>query len=297
MVGGGGGLDEAVEGWWGALAAEVFVGVKEWRQRHPTATFVEIERRRRVLLGAAVTPHEGRLRLACDAPLADPPGTLQSYSNAALVQQHPSRRRYTADVTSRAARSGVHLGTQGWSYDGWSGLVYPPGTPSGDRLTHYAGLLSLVEIDSTYYATPPADRVRRWAAQTPDDFVLAPKVPKQVTQEGKLAEDTLPVLGHFLSTMALQHALEELPSLGGGDLQIGQSLFRSPGTGTGTAARRGASACTLLTGGTSRCTGGMASARAAQRPQRVLDATLAQRVVARAWRGRGHCATLAAGPP
>jgi YgiT-type zinc finger domain-containing protein len=29
---------------WGALAAEVFVGIKAWRQQHPRATFVELER-------------------------------------------------------------------------------------------------------------------------------------------------------------------------------------------------------------------------------------------------------------
>jgi YgiT-type zinc finger domain-containing protein len=28
---------------WAALAAEVFVGMKEWRQQHPKATFKEIE--------------------------------------------------------------------------------------------------------------------------------------------------------------------------------------------------------------------------------------------------------------
>jgi YgiT-type zinc finger domain-containing protein len=29
---------------WGALAAEVFVGIKAWRQQHPRATFVALER-------------------------------------------------------------------------------------------------------------------------------------------------------------------------------------------------------------------------------------------------------------
>lgn len=38
--GGPGELDDAR---WGGLAAEVFVGIKEWRQQHPAATFVEIE--------------------------------------------------------------------------------------------------------------------------------------------------------------------------------------------------------------------------------------------------------------
>ena len=24
----------------------------------------------------------------------------------------------------------VHIGTSGWSYDHWDGVLYPPGTPS-----------------------------------------------------------------------------------------------------------------------------------------------------------------------
>ena len=28
----------------------------------------------------------------------------------------------------------VHIGTSGWSYDHWEGVLYPPGTPPRDRL-------------------------------------------------------------------------------------------------------------------------------------------------------------------
>lgn len=35
--------NEALEARWQALADEVFVGMKEWRLQHPTATFAEIE--------------------------------------------------------------------------------------------------------------------------------------------------------------------------------------------------------------------------------------------------------------
>jgi YgiT-type zinc finger domain-containing protein len=35
--------DEAAEAKWGALAAEAFLGMREWRLQHPKATFKEIE--------------------------------------------------------------------------------------------------------------------------------------------------------------------------------------------------------------------------------------------------------------
>jgi YgiT-type zinc finger domain-containing protein len=63
-------LDEAAERRWGALAAEVFVGVKEWRQRHPAATFVEIERALDERWAAV------RARLLADLALASAAATL-----------------------------------------------------------------------------------------------------------------------------------------------------------------------------------------------------------------------------
>ena len=53
------------------------------------------------------------------------------------------------------------VGTPGWSYDQGDGLVYPAGLPKGNRLARYSRLFPLVEIDSTYYATPRSVLVRR----------------------------------------------------------------------------------------------------------------------------------------
>ncbi|HET7770511.1 MAG TPA: DUF72 domain-containing protein, partial [Chloroflexota bacterium] len=86
-----------------------------------------------------------------------------------------------AEAKATGKRGRILIGTQGWSYDQWQGLVYPAKTPSKERLRHYARLFDVVEVDSTYYAIPKPDSVRHWADQVPDGFLLVPKVPGEIT--------------------------------------------------------------------------------------------------------------------
>jgi hypothetical protein len=58
------------DGRWDTLAAEVFVGIKEWRQQHPRATFVELERALDARWAAV------RARLLQDLALASAAATL-----------------------------------------------------------------------------------------------------------------------------------------------------------------------------------------------------------------------------
>jgi uncharacterized protein YecE (DUF72 family) len=71
----------------------------------------------------------------------------------------------------------VRYGTCSWSEKSWVGPFYPPGTKAADYLRHYATQFDTVEIDSSYYACPPLERVQRWAEETPAGFVLASKLP------------------------------------------------------------------------------------------------------------------------
>jgi uncharacterized protein YecE (DUF72 family) len=75
------------------------------------------------------------------------------------------------------------LGTMGFSYADWAGVFYPPGMKAGDYLGHYAKYFNAVELDTTFHATPPPERFRRWAEVTPADFRFAVKTPKAVTHE------------------------------------------------------------------------------------------------------------------
>ena len=48
----------------------------------------------------------------------------------------------------------LYLGTGGYSNDDWLGLLYPPGTKSGDYLGVYAQHFNAVELNSSFYAIP-----------------------------------------------------------------------------------------------------------------------------------------------
>ena len=94
----------------------------------------------------------------------------------------------------------VWVGTMGFSYSDWAGVFYPPGTKPGDYLAWYARQFDTVELDTTFHATPPVDRVRRWADVTPDEFRFCVKTPRDVTHEGALGRRLGPMLG-FLDVM------------------------------------------------------------------------------------------------
>lgn len=64
--------------------------------------------------------------------------------------------------------------------------MYEPGTRPDGYLTAYAREFSTVEIDSTFYGIPQPERVRRWAAQVPDGFTFALKLPREITHNRRL---------------------------------------------------------------------------------------------------------------
>ena len=107
----------------------------------------------------------------------------------------------------------IRIGTQGWSFDRWVGPFYPD--ERVDRLEMYARAFDTVEVDSTWYAIPPEERVVAWRDRTPDDFVFCLKLPGEVTHERRLrlAHD---VLAAFLGVARrldekLGHLLIQLP--------------------------------------------------------------------------------------
>jgi uncharacterized protein YecE (DUF72 family) len=94
----------------------------------------------------------------------------------------------------------LHLGTMGFGYSDWADVFYPPDSKPGDYLAHYARHFDTVELDTTFHATPPADRVRRWADVTPDHFRFTAKVPKTVTHEGAI-DRRLREMNEFIEVM------------------------------------------------------------------------------------------------
>lgn len=80
----------------------------------------------------------------------------------------------------------IRLGAQGWNYDAWVGPFYPSGTRSPGYLTTYARAFDTVEVDSTFYAIPPAKTVKGWGERVPAGFRFALKLPQEITHENRL---------------------------------------------------------------------------------------------------------------
>src|SRR5436309_5692852 len=84
----------------------------------------------------------------------------------------------------------ICVGTAGYSYSAWVGGLYPPGTPAGRYLSHYARAFPFVEINNTFYRCPKPEQLARYAEQTPADFRFAIKLPATVSHERR--PDELP---------------------------------------------------------------------------------------------------------
>ena len=108
------------------------------------------------------------------------------------------------------------IGTSGWSYDEWKGSFYPDDIKSDGMLSYYAGRLSAVEVNNTFYRLPKRTVLEGWQGQVPEDFRFVLKASRRITHNGKLGEDAYEPLA-FLAT---NHA-----SLGE---QGGPILFQTP---------------------------------------------------------------------
>ena len=71
----------------------------------------------------------------------------------------------------------VSVGTSGWSYPTWRPGFYPAGLDPKAFLGFYAERFRTVELNTTGYRVPGVEQFRRWAAQAPDGFEFAPKLP------------------------------------------------------------------------------------------------------------------------
>lgn len=87
-------------------------------------------------------------------------------------------------------------------------MFYPPGLPQRRELEHAAGLLSTIEINGTFYSLQRPESFRRWAAQTPEDFLFSVKGGRYITHMLKLRDVEQPLANFFASgVLALEHRL------------------------------------------------------------------------------------------
>jgi uncharacterized protein YecE (DUF72 family) len=78
------------------------------------------------------------------------------------------------------------VGTSGWSYDHWDGVLYPPGTRPADRLGHYVQRFGTVELNASFYRWPRTATFASWRRRLPPGFQLSVKAPRGLTHAKKL---------------------------------------------------------------------------------------------------------------
>ena len=82
----------------------------------------------------------------------------------------------------------IRVGIGGWSFEPWRGVFYPKGLPQAKELAYAGAHLTSIEINSTFYGSQKPETFRKWARETPADFVFSVKGSRFVTNRRVLAE-------------------------------------------------------------------------------------------------------------
>ena len=99
------------------------------------------------------------------------------------------------------------IGTSGWVYQHWLGVLYPPKTPSGRMLPLYAARFPTVEINRSYYRLPERSVFEGWRAQSPPGFLFAVKASRFLTHMKKLNEPEEPLERLMTAARGLEEKL------------------------------------------------------------------------------------------
>ncbi|MBU9765251.1 DUF72 domain-containing protein [Mycobacterium sp. TNTM28] len=78
------------------------------------------------------------------------------------------------------------MGTSGWSYDHWTGVLYPRGTPAKARLARYTDEFDTVELNGSFYRWPTDATFTGWRRQFPDGFTMSVKAHRGLTHFRRL---------------------------------------------------------------------------------------------------------------
>jgi uncharacterized protein YecE (DUF72 family) len=80
----------------------------------------------------------------------------------------------------------MHVGTSGWSYPHWDGVLFPPGTPARSRLAIYTERFASVELNASFYRWPRPAAFASWRRRLPVGFAMSVKAPRGLTHGRRL---------------------------------------------------------------------------------------------------------------
>lgn len=89
----------------------------------------------------------------------------------------------------------IYIGTSGWQYKGWKGILYPEGVPQKDWLRYYTKHFNTVEVNSSFYRQTKASTFKKWEEEVGPDFTFSVKGVRFITHIKRLkdVEDSLKI--------------------------------------------------------------------------------------------------------
>lgn len=87
----------------------------------------------------------------------------------------------------------MRIGTSGWQYADWRGVLYPHGVPQRRWLHRYADTFTTVENNNAFYRLPARGTFEQWRDATPPGFAMAVKASRYLTHMKRLNDPAEPV--------------------------------------------------------------------------------------------------------
>ncbi|MEZ6036326.1 MAG: DUF72 domain-containing protein [Planctomycetota bacterium] len=116
------------------------------------------------------------------------------------------------------------FGVAGWSYPDWQGVVYPKGCK--DTLRAVAERVPLIEINSTFYATPSAKNCSSWVRRTEDlGTTFTAKLPSEFTHLRRVDAAQVEAAREGFAPLAESGRLAALLAQFNHELEAGPSAF------------------------------------------------------------------------
>lgn len=107
----------------------------------------------------------------------------------------------------------LYAGTSGFSYSTWKGKFYPASLSGAKMLAYYAQRLNGVELNGSFYRTPPESAMAKWASEVSPDFRFCMKANRGLTYSAeafdkvglaRILAERITVLGEKLGPVLLQ---------------------------------------------------------------------------------------------
>lgn len=87
----------------------------------------------------------------------------------------------------------ARIGTSGYQYNHWRGVLYPEDMPKREWFAEYARHFDTVEINNTFYRLPDGATFAQWHEDAPSDFLYSLKYSRYGTHLKRLKDPAGPL--------------------------------------------------------------------------------------------------------